>query len=143
MEGPVNIAQLRTRIREEVQAKFADLVKNVKAGPGSLDNVARQIGVTRPALTQYARGSVPQSDVLLAAFLKWDWEIRIENPGEAPAWCEFSMSDVHGGIKKRKREPVQLSLFEALTDLNENMDTLKKTVGRVELEIDRAIGRRA
>jgi hypothetical protein len=45
---------------------------------------------------------------------------------------------LEGGIKRRKREPVQLSLFDALTGLDQNMDTLKKSVGRVEFEIKRA-----
>ena len=43
--------------------------------------------------------------------------------------------------KRRKREPVQLSLFDALTGLDQNMDTLKKSVGRVEFEIKRAFGK--
>ena len=87
--------------------------------------------------------SVPQGDVLLTAFLKWDWSIRIENKGGTPAWCEFSISDVDGGVQRRKREPIQLSLFDALTDLDQDLETMKKSVGRVELEIERAFGKRA
>ena len=83
-------------------------------------------------------GSVPASDVILMAFLKWDWVIRVEDHQGQPSWCEFSVSDMEGGIKRRKREPVQLSLFDALTGLDQNMDTLKKSVGRVEFEIKRA-----
>src|ERR1035441_10329082 len=82
-------------------------------------------------------GSVPASDVILMAFLKWDWVIRVEDHQGQPSWCEFSVSDMEGGIKRRKREPVQLSLFDALTGLDQNMDTLKKSVGRVEFEIKR------
>ncbi len=92
-------------------------------------------------LDQCASGSVPASDVLLTAFLKWGWVIRIEERGKQPSWCEFSVSDVEGGVKARKREPVQLSLFDALTDLDQNMDTLKKSMGRVEFEIGKAFGK--
>lgn len=143
MDTPLDVDRLRRNIREAIRLKFAELVKNVKSGPGTLSDVAAQLGLSRPALSQYAGGSVPESDVLLAAFLKWDWVIRIENKGEAPAWCEFSVSNMEGGVKKRKREPVQLSLFDALTDLDQNINTLKKSVGRVESEIDRAFGKRA
>jgi hypothetical protein len=127
----------------EIRRKFADLVKKVKSGPGSLSDMAAQLGVTRQALSQYAEKSVPQADVLLTAFLKWDWSIRIENKGGTPAWCEFSISDVDGGVQRRKREPIQLSLFDALTDFDQDLDTLKKSAGRVELEIERAFGKRA
>ena len=144
MATPVSADQLRRNIRQAVQRKFAELVNNVKSGPGSMSDVAAQLGVTRQALDQYASGSVPASDVLLAAFLKWDdWGIRIENGPFTPAWCEFGVSDLEGGVRKRKREPVQLSLFDALTDLDQNLDILKKNVGRVEFEIDRAFGKRA
>jgi hypothetical protein len=45
--------------------------------------------------------------------------------------------------QRRKREPIQLSLFDALTDLDQDLETMKKSVGRVELEIERAFGKRA
>jgi hypothetical protein len=143
MDKPADVAKLRKRIRDEVQRKFAEVVRNVKAGSGSLSVVAAQLGVTRQALSQYAGGSVPQSDVLLAAFLVWEWVIRIENKPDMPGWCEFSVSDMEGGVKKRKQAPLQLSLFDALTDLDQNLETLKKSVGRVESEIERAFGKRA
>ena len=95
-------------------------------------------------LDQYATGSVPKADVLIAAFLKWDWTIKIDNPAkEGPRWFEFALSDIDGGLKKRKPKPVQLSLFEALNDMGENIETLKKSVGRVELEVERAFGKTA
>jgi len=50
---------------------------------------------------------------------------------------------MEGGIKKRRPEPIQLSLFDALTDLDQNIDTLKKSAGRVEVEIRRTFGKRA
>jgi len=143
MKTSLSADQFRSKVRAEIRRKFADLVKNVKSGSGSLSGVAAQIGVTRQALSQYAEGSVPQGDVLLAAFLKWDWFVRIEDKGGAPAWCEFSVSDVDGGVQHRKREPIQLSLFDALTGLDQDLETMKKSVGRVELEIERAFGKRA
>lgn len=143
MDTPVNVEELRRSIRQDVQRRFAELVKSVKSSSGSLTAVAAQLGVKRQMLDQYASGSVPASDVLLAAFLKWGWTVRTENRGVTPAWCEFSVSDMEGGVRKRKREPVQLSLFDALTDLDQNLDTLKKNVGRVEFELERAFGKRA
>ena len=134
MQPPLNADQYRLRIRDAIQRKFSGLVNGVKSGHGSLAEVAAQLGVSRQALDQYAGGSVPASDVLLMAFLEWDWVIRIEDRGGKPSWCEFSVSDIEGGVKGRKREPVQLSLFDALTDLDQNMGTLKKSVGRVEFE---------
>jgi len=141
MQRPLDADQYRRLLRNETQRKFSDLVNKVKSGKGSLSDVAAQIGVSRQALDQYAAGSVPASDVLLMAFLKWDWVIRVEDRHGHPSWCEFSVSDMEGGVKARKREPVQLSLFDALTDLDQNMDTLRKSVGRVEFEIKRAFGK--
>jgi hypothetical protein len=138
METSLKPDQLRSKCCAEIRRKFAELVKTVKSGKGSLQTVAAQLGVTRQALSQYAEGSVPQADVLLAAFLKWDWTIRIENTGGTPGWCEFSISDLEGGIQHRSVPPLQLSLFDALNDFDENLDSLKKSAGRVELEIDRA-----
>jgi hypothetical protein len=143
MDTSLKPDELRSNIRDVIQRKFAELVRNIKSGPGSLSAVAAQVGVTRQALGQYAEGSVPQADVLLAAFLKWDWAIKIENKSGTPAWCEFSISDIDGGVERRKPEPIQLSLFDALTDFDENIENLKKSAGRVELEIERAFGKRA
>jgi hypothetical protein len=141
MQPSLNADQYRLRIRDAIQRKFIELVKGVKSGHGSLADVAAQLGVRRQALDQYASGSVPASDVLLMAFLQWDWTIRVDGHKGPPSWCDFSVSDMEGGIKRRKPEPVQLSLFDALTDLDQNMDTLKKSVGRVEFEVERAFGK--
>lgn len=141
MPTPLNTEQIRRGIRDSIRRKFAEFVDKVKSGPGSLSDVAAQLGVKRQALDHYANGSVPASDVLLMAFLKWGWVIRIEDLGVTPSWCEFSVSDMEGGVKSRKREPVQLSLFDALRDLDQDMDTLKKSVGRAESEIERVLGR--
>ena len=113
MQTSLNPELLRAKIREAIRSKFSELVKNVKSGPGSLAAIAAQIGVRRQALDQYAEGSVPQGDVLLAAFLYWDWVIRIDDKGGKPSWCEFSISGIDGGVQQRKREPIQLSLFDA------------------------------
>lgn len=61
-------------------------------------------------------------------------------PEGKPAWCEFSISDLDGGLQKRKREPIQLSLFNARSDLDGQINVLKKNVGRVEFEIKRTFG---
>jgi hypothetical protein len=95
-------------------------------------------------LDQYATGSIPQADILLAAFLKWDWHIKIDHPvKEGPQWSEFALSDIDGGLQKRKPEPVQMSFFEALNDMEEKIETLKKSVGRVEFEANRAFRKSA
>jgi hypothetical protein len=141
MQTPLNADQYRLRIRDAIQRKFIELVNGVKSGHGSLAEVAAQLGVRRQALDQYANGSVPASDVLLMAFLEWGWVIRVDGHKGQPSWCEFSVSDMEGGIKRRKPEPVQLSLFDALTELDQGMDTLKKSVGRVEFEVNRAFGK--
>jgi hypothetical protein len=117
------------------------LVSDVRGTDGSLPEVAKQIGVTRQMLEQYADGSLPKADILLTAMLKWDWIVRIDNPDATPAWCEFSMSDVDKESKKLKRRPVQLSLLDALTELDGNLETLKKSVAKVESEIDRSLNK--
>ena len=53
---------------------------------------------------------------------------------------EFTVNDLEGGLQQRNPEPIQLSLFEALSELDGQISVLKKTVGRVELEIERAFG---
>jgi hypothetical protein len=143
MEVPVNTEQFRRAACEAIKKKFVALVSSTKDGRGSLTEIASQLGVKRQMLTQYAEGSVPASDVLLAAFLKWGWVLRVEDWGERSAWCEFSLSRSNKSLPKRTPEPVQLSLFDALAVLDENLDTLKKSVGRVESEIQRALGKPA
>jgi len=143
MEVPINTEQFRRATCEAIMKKFGALVRATKDGRGSLTEIARQLGVKRQMLTQYAEGSVPASDVLLTAFLKWGWVLRVEDWGEGSAWCEFSLSRSNKSLPKRASEPVQLSLFDALAVLDENLDTLKKSVGRVESEIQRALGKPA
>ena len=140
MNTSAPVGEIRDKIREAIRLKFQGLVAQTRASGGSLSDLADQIGVKRQSLDQYADGSMPGADVLLLSLLKWDWTIRIETPDNRPAWCEFSLSDVDGGLQQRKREPIQLSLFEALSDLNGQISVLKKNVGRVEIEIKRAFG---
>ena len=144
MNIAINAEDFRAQARKEITRKFVELLEGVRTNRGSRAVIAAQIGVRRQMLDQYASGSVPQGDVLLAALLKWDWKITVENPAtDGPAWFEFGLSDLDGGLQKRNPEPVQLSLFEALSDMEEKIDTLKKSVGRVEFEVSRAFGKSA
>src|SRR5713101_8486400 len=128
METSLTPIQARTKIRKAIKEMFVDLLNQVRTSKGSLPEMAKQIGLTRQMLEQYADGSIPKADVLLTAFLKWDWTLKIDNPGGTPAWCEFAMSDLDKESKKLKRQPVQLSLFDALTELDGNLEVLKKSV---------------
>jgi hypothetical protein len=141
METSLTPAQARARFCKAIQAYFRKLVSDVRIAGGSLPEVAKQIGVTRQMLEQYADGSLPKADVLLTAMLKWDWIVRIDNPDATPAWCEFSMSDVDKESKKLKRQPLQLSLLDALTELDGNLEMLKKSVAKVESEIGRSLNK--
>jgi hypothetical protein len=144
MNAAIDVDELKSLVRKEIRNKFADLILTVRKNRGSIVSVAAQIGAKRQMLDQYAKGSVPQADVLLAAFLKWDWSIKIDNPTtEGPRWFEFALSDMDGGLRKRRPDPVQMSLFEALNDMEEKIETLKKSVGRVEFEVQRAFGKTA
>jgi transcriptional regulator with XRE-family HTH domain len=143
MDVPVNTEQFRRAACEAIKKKFQALVKTTKDSGGSLTEIARQLGVKRQMLGQYAHGSVPASDVLLAAFLKWGWVLKVEGWDNDSSWCEFSLSRSDKRLPKRAPEPVQLSLFDALAVLDENLDTLKKSVGRVESEIQRVLGKPA
>jgi transcriptional regulator with XRE-family HTH domain len=103
--------ELREKLRAAIEKKFLKLVEQVKAGPGSLQEVAEEIGVRRQALSQYAKGSVPASDVLLAALLYWDWAITVETEAGRLRWCAV-LGDTEKDSADTKREPMQLSLFE-------------------------------
>lgn len=143
METSLTPHEIQEKIAKAISERFRELVRNARKRRGALTELAAQLGVERPALDQYAVGSVPGADVLLTAFLKWDWIVRIENPGATPAWCEFSMIGLDKESQKFKRQPVQLSLFDALTELDEHLNVLKKSVAKAESEIERSLGRRA
>jgi hypothetical protein len=51
------------------------------------------------------------------------------------------MSDVDKESKKLKRRAVQISLLDALTELDGNLETLKKSVAKVESEIGRSLNK--
>ena len=141
METSLTPELARAKFREAVQTLFSALLSEVRASKGSLPEVAKQLGVTRTMLENYAGGSVPGADILLLAFLKWDWTVKIEDASATPAWCEFSMSDVDKESKKLKRRPVEISLLDALTELDGNLETLKKSVAKVESEIGRSLNK--
>jgi len=143
METSLTPGQARAKIREAIKEKFVDLLNDVRTANGSLPDVAKQIGLTRQMLEQYAGGSLPKADVLLTAFLTWDWILRIDNRGGTPAWCEFAMCDLDRDSKKLKRHSVQLSLFEALEELDVQLEVLKKSVAKAESEIERSLQKSA
>ncbi len=143
METSLTPSQARTKIRKRIKEMFADLLAEVRNGKRSLPDVAKQIGLTRQMLEQYAGGSIPKADVLLTAFLKWDWILRIDNRGGTPAWCEFGMSDLDKDSKKLKHNPVQLSLFDALEELDIQLEVLRKSVAKAESEIERSLQKSA
>ena len=43
--------------------------------------------------------------------------------------------------KKLKQQPVQLSLFDALTELDDHLEVLKKSVAKAEAEIEKSLKR--
>jgi len=48
------------------------------------------------------------------------------------------MTDIDRASRKLKRQPVQLALFDALGELDQRLDAVKKSVAKVELEIERS-----
>ena len=142
MESTLTPEQVQSKVREQIKKKFADLLVVAKKPRGRLSQLASQIGVTRPQLYQYARkGSMPGADVILTAFLKWDWVIEIESPDATPSSCKFAMTGVDKESRKLKQQPVQLSLFDALAELDEQLEVLKKTVARAEAEVEKSLKR--
>jgi len=141
MESSLTPEELKSKVREEVKKKFKKLVEDARKQRGRLSALADQIGVPYQMLDNYAQGSMPAADVLLAAFLRWDWIIEIRSPGSTPARCKFSMTDMDKESKKLKQQSVQLSLFDAITDLDDHLDGLKKSVARAEAEIEKSLKR--
>jgi hypothetical protein len=141
MESSLTPEELRSKVREEIKKKFAQLVQEARKHRGQVSQLAKQIGVPYQMLDNYAQGSMPAADVLLATFLRWDWIVEIKNPSGTPAWCKFSLSEMDKESKKLKQQPVQLSLFDALTELDDNLEVLKKSVARAEAEIERSLKR--
>jgi hypothetical protein len=141
MESSLTPEELQSKVREEISKKFSDLLAEAKNHRGQLSQLANQIGVRHQMLDNYAKGSMPGADVLLTAFLKWNWVIEIKNPGGTPAWCKFSMAEVEGEAKKLKQPAVQLSLFDALYELEDNLELLKKSVAKAGVELQKSLKR--
>ena len=141
MESSLTPEDLKSKVREEVKKKFKKLVEDARKERGRLSALADQIGVPYQMLDNYAQGSMPSADVLLATFLKWDWTIEIRSPGDTPARCKFAMTDMDKESKKLKQQPVQLSLFDALTDLDGHLEVLKKSIARAEAEVEKSLNR--
>jgi len=151
MHTPINPEVFRQRARVAIKQKFEALLDEVGRAKGSVQGTAKQIGLSHTMLPLYVKAktkqgrekyNVPSADVLLAALLKWGWKIRVEDTGGTPGWCEFGLTDMEGGLERRKTESTQMSLFDALTDLDQQIDSLKKTVGRAEVEVQKALAHR-
>ena len=141
MESSLTPEELTSKVRQEVKKKFKKLVEDARKQRGQLAVLASQIGVPYQMLDNYAQGSMPAADVLLTACLKWDWVIEIKSSGATPSWCKFSVTDMDKESKKLKHQPVQLSLFDALTELDDHLEVLKKSVARAEAEIEKSLKR--
>ncbi len=141
MESSITPEELTNKVRDEIKKKFTRLVEDARRQRGRLSELASQIGVPYQMLDNYAEGSMPGADVLLATFLRWDWTIEIRSPGAIPAKCSFSMTDMDKESKKLKQQPLQLSLFDALTNLDGHLEGLKKSVARAEAEIEKSLKR--
>jgi hypothetical protein len=131
--------EFRKRLRKAVEEEFGRLKTEQM---GSLAQAAKEIGVSRQQMQQWAKGVPVPADALLMAFLKWGSTVRIKDEkatdGE-PTWWEFSMSGRDGGFQKARPKPIQLSLFDALSELqDEHLDVkiLRKGAGRLELGLE-------
>jgi len=149
----IDPSAFRERAREAIREKFRERMQEAKAADQPPEKVAKEIALSRTMLSNYDNkakrkknkdvyAAMPGADVLLAALLKWDWTIKVENAGGTPGWFVFGLVDMEGGLASRPPAPAQLLLFEALTDLDQQIDSLKKTVGRAEVEVQRALAQR-
>jgi len=131
--------EAREKLRKAIEREFLR-VKNENRG--QLERAAKEIGLDRQQMQQYAKGVPLPADAMLMAFMKWGMTIRIEDEqakdGE-PKWWEFSMSGRDLGFQKPRPKPVQMSLFDALQELqDDNLEVkiLKKGVGRLEVGLE-------
>ena len=128
----------RALFRGAIQRQFADIVR---ASAGRVGQKAAEIGAKRQQLEQYAKGTVPGSDVLLTAFIKWGLRIRIDDTGaydQSPKWWECGMT-AGGRPRRHTPSPVQLPLFKAIEELkDQDMDVriTRKDPGRIRLAVD-------
>ena len=138
--------EAREKFRHSIKEAFAEVVGKRK---GHLEDAAAEIGSSRQSLEQYAAGTVPRADVLLAAFIIWEMVIRIEDPsagpGETKRW-ECSMAQKQRRAQASRREPEQLPLFRAIDDLEEQnleLKILRKGPTKIELGLEIAFPKRA
>ncbi len=130
---------LRQKLRKAIEGEFLRIKTERK---GELERAAKEIGADRQQMQQWAKGTPVPADVLLMAFMKWGRTIRLEDDEAQKGdyqWWEFSMSGRDGGLQKPRPRPVQMSLLDALNDLDEkNVDVriLRKGPGRLELGLD-------
>jgi len=131
--------QAREKLRKAIEAEFLRLKNENRGG---LERAAKEIGVDRQQMQQWASGVPVPADVLLMAFMKWGSMVRIEDePAKQgdPRWWVFSMSGRDGVLQRPRPQPVQMSLLDALTDLQEeNVEVriLRKGAGRLELGVE-------
>jgi len=130
---------VREKLRKAIEAEFLRLKSEHKGG---LARAAKQIGVDRQQIQQWANGISVPAGALLMVFMKWGATIRIEDDKakkNEPRWWEFSMSGRDGGLQKPRPRPVQMSLFDVLDELqDENLEVkiLRKGAGRLELGLE-------
>ncbi len=131
--------ELRQELRKSIQSEFLRLKDEHR---GALELAAKEIGVDRQQMQQWAKGVPVPADVLLMALMKWGSVIRIDEPhseGASPRRWEFSMSGKDRELQKPRLRPVQLSLLDALNDFQEEnvqVRVLKKGPGRLELGLE-------
>ena len=66
----------------------------------------------------------------------------MEAPGDRRFEVSFSFSLTEMDKESKKlKQPVQLSLFDALAELDDHLETLKKSVARAEAEIEKSLKR--
>ena len=93
-------------------------------------------------MQQWAKGVPVPADALLMAFMKWGSIVRLDDEkarNDEPAWWEFSLSGRDGGFEKGRPKPAQMSLFDALEDLQDDhleVKIRKKRAGRLELSLE-------
>jgi hypothetical protein len=131
--------EVRQKLRKAIEREF---LRAKNDGKGHLEKLAKEIGLERQQMQQYAAGVTIPADVMLMAFMKWGTTIRIEDEsakeGE-PKWWEFSMSGRDRGLQKPRPQPVQMSLFGALQELQDDdleVKILRKGPGRLELGLE-------
>lgn len=131
--------EAREKLRKAIAQEF---LRAKNENKGQLERAAKELGLKRQQMQQYSRGVTIPADVLLMAFMKWGTNIHIQDEQareDEPKWWRFSMSGRDGGIQKPHPVPVQMSLFDALHDLQDDsleVKILKKGPGRLELGLE-------